>query len=160
MSSVVTLPELRIKIAGAALEARDAAALSEVRVRARLSLPTQCELVFRNPGTVDGELRAPRPGDALEILVAGQCDSLFQGEVTAIDLSYGPRNDVTLRIRAYDLLHRLRKRQSVRVHVQVNAADLARELVSDLGYSVEAEDSGPVQDRLYQVGSTDLLLLQ
>jgi phage baseplate assembly protein V len=160
MSSVILLPELRIKLAGTPLETRAAAALAEVRVRARVSLPTQCELVFRNPGTVDGELLAPRPGDALEILIAGENAALFEGEVTAIDLSYGPRNDRTLRIRAYDLLHRLRKRQNVRVHVQVNAADLARELVSDLGLSVEAEEGGPVHDRLYQIGSTDLLLLQ
>ncbi|HEV3028966.1 MAG TPA: type IV secretion protein Rhs, partial [Planctomycetota bacterium] len=160
MSPVIVLPELRIRIGGTALEARDAAALSEVRVRARLSLPTQCELVFREPRNEGGELRAPRPGDALEIRVAGESDPLFEGEVTAIDLSYGPRNDRTLRIRAYDLLHRLRKRQNVRVHVQVSAKDLARELVSDLGFSVEAEESGPVHERLYQVGSTDLLLLQ
>src|SRR5579859_238908 len=160
MSSVVTLPELRIQIGGTALPARDAAALSEVRVRTRLSLPAQCELVFRNPGTANGQVRAPRPGDALEILVAGESDPLFRGEVTAIDLCYGPRNDISLRIRAYDLLHRLRKRQDVRVHVQVSAEDLARELVSDLGLAVEAEESGPVHDRLYQVGSTDLLLLQ
>src|SRR5579864_6129165 len=103
MSSVITLPELRIKIGGVALSARDGAALSEVRVRARLSLPAQCELVFQNPGTGDGQVRAPRPGDALEILIAGQSDPLFQGEVTALDLCYGPRNDLSLRIRGYDL---------------------------------------------------------
>ncbi len=160
MSSVITLPELRIKIGGTALEPRDAAALAEVRVRARLSVPTQCELVFREPRTVDGELRTPIPGDRLEIAVVGTSDPLFQGEVTAVELVYGPRNDRTLRIRAYDLLHRLRKRQNVRVHVQVNAADLARELVSDLDLPVEAECGGPVRDRLYQVGATDLQLLQ
>ncbi|HVR83798.1 MAG TPA: phage baseplate assembly protein V [Planctomycetota bacterium] len=160
MSSVITLPELRIHIGGSALSVRDAAALSEVRVRARLSLPAQCELVFRNPGTEDGQVRASRPGDALEIRVAGEQQPLFEGEVTAVDLCYGPRNDLSLRIRGYDLLHRLRKRQKVRVHVQVSAQDLARELVSDLGLAVEAEESGPVHDRLYQVGSTDLLLLQ
>lgn len=160
MSSVITLPELRIKISGAALEPRDAAALAEVRVRARLSLPTQCELVFREPRTVDGELRAPVPGDALEVGIAGAGSLLFEGEVTAVEAVYGPRNDKTLRIRAYDKLHRLRKRQNVRVHVQVNAADLARELVSDLDVQVEADAGGPVRDRLYQVGATDLLLLQ
>jgi len=64
-----------------------------------------------------------------------------------------------VRVRAYDLLHRLRKRQPVRLHVQMTAADLARELVADLGVSVEASDGGPLHERIFQVGLSDLDLL-
>lgn len=153
MNPVLELPDLRIELAGAALAPSDAAALAQVRVRHRLSLPSQCELVFHEPGTLAG------PGSALRLQIAG-CDTpLFQGEVTAVDYVYGPSGGRSVRIRAYDLLHRLRKRQPVRLHVQMTAADLARELVADLGVSVEAPDCGPLHDRIFQVGLSDLDLL-
>jgi len=159
MNPVLTLPDLRIELGGAALAPSDAAALAQVRVRQRLSLPSQCELVFHEPGTLGGPGNSLRPGAALRLQISGCDPALFQGEVTAVDYVYGPSGGRSLRIRAYDLLHRLRKRQPVRLHVQMTAADLARELVADLGVSVEAPDCGPLHDRLFQVGPTDLDLL-
>lgn len=159
MNPVLALPDFRIELAGAALGATDAAALAQVRVRQRLSLPSQCELVFHEPGTLAEQGSALKPGASLTIQVPGAEPALFDGEVTAVEVAYGPSGGRTLRIRAYDLLHRLRKRQPVRLHVQMTAADLARELVSDLGVSVDAADSGPLHDRLFQTGQSDLDLL-
>ncbi len=159
MNPVLTLPDLRIELGGAALAASDAAALAQVRVRQRLSLPSQCELVFNEPATLDDPSSALRPGASLLVQIPGAEPALFDGEVTAVDYEYGPSGGRSLRVRAYDLLHRLRKRQPVRLHVQITAADLARELVADLGVSVEAQESGPLQERLFQVGLSDLDLL-
>jgi uncharacterized protein involved in type VI secretion and phage assembly len=159
MIPVLALPDLGIRIDGAALGAADAATLAEIRVRQRLSLPTQCELVFREPATLAGDLSPAKPGSSLQINLPGVTDALFEGEITAIEIEYEPSNGRTVRVRGYDLLHRLRKRQPVRLHVQVTAADLARELVSDLGVSVDAAETGPVHERLFQVGPSDLDLL-
>ncbi len=60
---------------------------------------------------------------------------------------------------AYDLLHRLRKRQPVRVHVDVTPASLAQELVADLGLVVASAHSGPVWHHLVQHDRNDLQLL-
>jgi phage protein D len=155
MNPIRSFPDLRIELGGTALAASDAAALAQVRVRQRLSLPSQCELVFHEPKTLDDV----RSGASLRLQISGRDPALFEGEVTAVDTIYEPSGGCSVRIRAYDALHRLRKRQPVRLHVQMTAADLARELVADLGVSVEAEESGPLHERIFQVGLSDLDLL-
>lgn len=159
MSAIHTLPDLTIDVDGAALPAAEMTALASVHVRERLSLPCLCELSFHEPATLDGDLSPVSPGSVLRISSAGAASALFEGEVTAIELVYEPAGGRTVRIRAYDKLHRLRKRQPLRVHVQVTAADLARELVGDLGLTVEASEPGPVHERLFQAGRTDFDLL-
>ena len=83
----------------------------------------------------------------------------FSGQITAVENDYGPSRRLEVRVRGYDLLHRLRKRQPVRAHVQVSAADLARELASDLGVALTAADPGPTWRRVMQSGQSDLDLL-
>lgn len=80
--------------------------------------------------------------------------------MTAAEHCYGPARSHEIRVRAYDLLHQLRKRQSVRARVQVNTRDLAQELVTDLGLTVQAAESGPLWPRLIQHRQSDLELLQ
>ena len=62
-------------------------------------------------------------------------------------------------MRGYDALHRLRKRQPVRAHVQVALADLARELTADAGLTVDAATPGPLWRYLIQHRQSDLELL-
>ncbi|WP_201750011.1 phage baseplate assembly protein V [Micromonospora sicca] len=138
----------------------DARRLRAVRVAARLDQPTQCEVTLTaGPGAV--ALDPPvRPGAALDLRLDGHPDALFTGEVTCVELEYAGDGTALLRIRAYDGLHRLRKRQQLRVFESVTAADLARELCADLGWTVDAETDGPRLDRLLQHRHTDLELLR
>jgi uncharacterized protein involved in type VI secretion and phage assembly len=158
MNPILTLPDLRIELGGAALAPSDLAALAGLVVRQRLSLPSQCELIFQEP-SAEGTVSSLRPGASLLVQRPGTAPALFEGEVTAVDHVYEPGGGRRVRVRGYDLLHRLRKRQPVRLHVQMTAADLARELVADLGVSVESADGGPLHDRIFQVGWSDLDLL-
>jgi uncharacterized protein involved in type VI secretion and phage assembly len=159
MSTIAGLPDLSIEVGGAPVEAGDAGALEEVRVQQRLSLPTQCELAFVNPrGPLADATALPR-GASLRVAVRDTSEPLFKGEVTAVEHSYQPSHGHEVRLRGYDLLHRLRKRQPVRAHVQVSARELALELVGDLGLSVETTDDGPIFARLIQHGQSDLDLL-
>ncbi|HTU01016.1 MAG TPA: hypothetical protein VMG58_04335, partial [Candidatus Sulfotelmatobacter sp.] len=142
MSFTVAFPRTTVQLDGRALADEDAGALEEVRVQHGLSVPSQCELAFFNPG---GSLADAVPnivGSSLRVEVQGQghTDPLFDGEVTAAEYAHEPSAGLRVRVRGYDVLHRLRKRQPVRAHVQVTLADLARELVSDLGLSVEAAE--------------------
>jgi len=159
MSGIVGLPELTIQVSNARVEAGDAGALEEVRVQQRLSLPTQCELAFVNPKGPLAEARALPRGEPLRVAVKETSEPLFEGEITAIEHSYQPSHGYEVRLRGYDLLHRLRKRQPVRAHVQVSARDLAEELVADLGLSVETAEDGPLFARLIQYDQSDLDLL-
>jgi uncharacterized protein involved in type VI secretion and phage assembly len=159
MRSLVTLTRLVIEADGVLLSAEDSAALSEVRIQERLSQPSLCELVFLDQG---GSLRHGDlliAGVPIRVAVQGETADLFNGEVTAVEYLYGtPQGRQTI-VRGYDRMHRLRKRQPVRAHVQVTPAELARELIGDLGLELEATESGPLSQRIIQFQSSDLDLL-
>lgn len=157
VSAITSLPVLGIELDGELLSANAAAALEEVRVQHRLSQPSVCELTFvvtRDPIPDLDDLRAGRA-----VRVLSDSDSLFDGEITAFEYEYPATHGPTLRVRCYDKLHRLRKRQPVRTHVQVTPADLARELVADLGLSVDANSDGPLVQSLIQHRQSDLEFL-
>jgi phage baseplate assembly protein gpV/phage protein D len=159
MNRSFALTPLIVEVEGTPLDAQDARALGELRVQQRLSLPTQCELAFRDPpGPLTAASRLA-PGTRLRVLVRGASQPLFVGEVTAVEYVYGPAHEQEIRVRGYDLLHRLRKRQPVRAHVQVTLHDLAREMVTDLALAVEAAQPGPQWQRLIQHRQSDLELL-
>lgn len=159
MRAIVGIPQVRVALDGAPLDPQVAETLTEVRVQQKLSLPDQCEITFVDvPAAFD--LRATSaPGCALRVAVDGFTEPLFVGEITAIEYSYEASGERALRLRGYDRLHRLRKRQPMRAHVQVTAADLARELVSDLGLSVEAATPDPLYPYTIQHSQSDLQLL-
>ncbi|AKJ07346.1 phage baseplate assembly protein V [Archangium gephyra] len=158
MRSVRGLPELRVEVDGVPMAPEELRALESVRVQQHLSLPAQCELTFTDPRGALATRGLP-PGTALRISVAARREPLFVGEVTAVEYVHGASGTRQVRVRSYDLLHRLRKRQPVRVHAQVTPRDLARELVSDLGLSVEASEPGPLSHHLIQHGQSDLEFL-
>jgi phage protein D/phage baseplate assembly protein gpV len=157
--SIISLPQLRISLDGEALAQKDLDALCEVRVQSALSVPTLCELSFLDPAGPFGNGTPPPIGGRLQVELRGFDIALFSGEVTALEYGYEPDGACRLRMRGYDLLHRLRKRQPVRAHVQVTAADLARELAADLGLDIKAEDPGPLWQRLVQYRQSDFELL-
>jgi uncharacterized protein involved in type VI secretion and phage assembly len=160
MNSLLTLPNLVIELDGAPLPAQDARALTQVRVQQRLSLPTLCELTFSEPDGPMGNAVSPAMGASLRVATEDCPTPLFEGELTALEYDYEPSGGRIVRLRGYDRLHRLRKRQPVRAHVQVDFAGLARELVADLGFSVEAAEAGPLRAQIIQSHQSDLELLR
>ena len=159
MSLLEVLPELRIEVDGAPLEDACARALAGVTLLQRLSLPALCELTFLEPA---GELREAAkllPGSTLRVTI-GALNPLFSGELSGVQHRYGPAREREVRVRAYDLLHRLRKRQPVRTHLQRTLRELAQDLVSDLGLKVRLDDAGPLWPRVMQWHQSDLELLR
>jgi len=159
VSSVAVLPSFNLELDGEILPQNELSTLEEIRVQQMLSQPSQCELTFRMPREPLTTLQSLTTGSSLSLTVGNASTSLFDGEVTAIEYDYEPNAAELIHVRAYDALHRLRKRQPVKVHVQVTPLDLARDLVSDLSISVEADDPGPVIPRIIQHRQSDFELL-
>ena len=137
---------------------REAPAVVEVRVVQALSVPTQIELQLAGEHAATG---GPEDwlGSVLTAAVGDRQQPLFQGDITAAEVAYGARGQRTLRLRGYDCLHRLAKRQPVRSHVNVTLTALIESLVSPLGLTVRTVAKGPRWDRWLQHGQTDLSLL-
>ena len=155
MSRFRGLPTVTVELGGTPLPAEELRALGSVRVQQRLSLPTLCELSFVDPRGTLGSSRLDT-GTSLRVSTSAQVEPLFNGEVTAVEYAHVAGGTREVRVRGYDVLHRLRKRQPVRAHVQVTLEDVARELVADLGLSVEASAPGPLWRQLVQYGQSDL----
>ncbi len=159
MRRIANLSQVDVEIEGRPLSQIESQSLGEIHVRQRLSAPAQCELVFFDPPERFDGASAIRPGASLRVVVRGQEPELFSGQVTATEYVYGPEAGRELRARAYDPLHRLRKRQPVRAHVRFTLADLARDMVRDLGMHVEASEDSPKWKRVIQHRQSDLDLL-
>ena len=159
MNAVTFVPRLQLEVEGSPLDEAIAGTLSALRVQHRLSQPSLCELTFTSVrGSLDAA-SALTVGKMLKVDVTGQDDALFAGQVTGVEYLYTVDGERQIRVRAYDLLHRLRKNQTVRAHVQVSVRDLAAELVSGTGLSVEAMENGPMWPHLVQHRQSDFELL-
>ncbi len=154
MRQVQGLPELIVTLGGRRLNAADTARIVSIRVRSVLSQPAQCLVVWAADDTLTGN---PGTGDALRVELGGHRDPLFVGEVTVVEYSYRADTGRQLRVRAYDALHRLRKRQSTRLLDATDLAGLVRDLAEGTGLAVDAP-ALPL-GRVYQVARSDLDLL-
>jgi phage baseplate assembly protein gpV len=159
LNPVIGAPALSIEVQSDPLSGQNLLALGEVRIEHRLSLPSQCELSFFDPHPAWVESALAWHGRALRVAVSPFPTPLFKGEITAVEHSYEASHGSVLRLRGYDLLHRLRKRQPVRVHIQTTVVELAVELTKDLGLVVKSENAGPLLKRSLQHRHSDLEVL-
>ncbi|MGW3894929.1 contractile injection system protein, VgrG/Pvc8 family [Micromonospora profundi] len=151
---------LTVLLDGVELSAPARQRVRSLRVAARLDQPTQAELVLAT-GAGSGAFDPPvRPGTSLSVRLADHADALFAGEVTCVEVEYAADGAAVLRLRAYDALHRLRKRQGLRVFTSVTAAELTSELCGEVGLTVTVECDGPRLERLVQHRHSDLELLR
>jgi phage baseplate assembly protein gpV/phage protein D len=144
---------LSIEIDGAAPAAQLTACLGEVEVRQTLNAPSLAVLTFLDPpakavgGLAMGVNLALRgPGDA----------QLFLGEIVAIRRHILGSRARSLEVRAYDRLHRLRKRQLA----DTSVADFASAVAGDIGVGAETSGETPAARTLVvQHGQSDFDLL-
>ncbi|MCA0308969.1 MAG: phage baseplate assembly protein V [Actinobacteria bacterium] len=154
MRQVQGLPELIVTLGGQRLVAADTARIVRILVHSALGQPTQCQVAW---AAEDALGVSPDTGDALRIELGGRRTPLFSGEVTVVEYSYRADTGRQVRVRAYDALHRLRKRQSTRLLEDTDLRALTEALAAGTGLAVEApaDPLGPV----YQVARSDLDLL-
>ena len=162
MRQLQGLPELIVTLGRRRLSTADTAAIVSVQVLSSLARPAQCLITWRpalgqrGPGQGSRGVD-PAPGDALRVELGGRRTPLFVGEVTVVERSYGADLSQEIRVRAYDALHRLRKRQFTRLHEDVDLAGLARTLCEGTGLQVTG--GGVRLGQVYQCARSDLALL-
>lgn len=157
MAQVQGLPELLVTLGRQRMTAAVLADVVSVQVKQILSRPAQCEITFQITDPWAGGALEAAPGDALRVELGGHRTPLFVGEVTVVEYSYAANSARSVRVRAYDALHRTRKRQSTRLHPPGDLAALAAALSEGTALQVAGGEHplGPV----YQCGESDLALL-
>ncbi|SDW70487.1 phage baseplate assembly protein V [Arthrobacter sp. cf158] len=160
MRQLQGLPELIVTLGRRRLSTAETAAIVSVNVLSSLARPAQCLISWRpGPGRTAAARGGvdPAPGDALRVELGGHRTPLFVGEVTVVEYNYGSDLGQEIRVRAYDALHRLRKRQFTRLHDDVDLSGLARKLCEGTGLDVVG--GGDRLGQVYQCARTDLSLL-
>lgn len=154
MRQVQGPPELIITLAGRRLGTGEVSRVVSIRVHSALAQPAQCLIAWATDERLGVD---PSTGDALRVEIGGHREPLFTGEVTVVEYSWRADSGRQVRIRAYDALHRLRKRQFHRLHPDATLPELATTLSAGCGLAVDAPDVrlGDV----YQVARSDLDLL-
>ena len=147
------VPSLYINISGAIGTLTNAGQLSELRIQQRLGLPALCEIVFSSQFELIEKIVI---GQSLEVAIQDADEILFKGDITAVEYVYPSATAPTLRVRGYDCLHRLRKRQHVRAYVNCGLSGLLHELAEG---EAEVVRAGPVWPLLIQHQQNDLEFL-
>lgn len=132
------LPDVAIVVDGETLTLAADTRIGHIDVHLALSAPGQLDLVLDDPAMRTADLLPP--GATIGVRVSSQERPLFEGEITAVEYVYGPLRRHQLRVRAYERLHRLRRRRPVRTHTEVTVADLASAMAAELGLELRAAD--------------------
>ncbi|MCG5501138.1 phage baseplate assembly protein V [Ectothiorhodospira lacustris] len=159
MKPAQSLP--RITLEGVQLP--DGFCLATLRLVQRLDAPSQCELCWSTPWPDPDQRDQPDfPAIGRLLTVALASHPLFSGEITALEYLHEPSGGFTLRLRAYDALARLQRRQSLSTHVEVTTAELLRTLCTAADMTVEeaVEEEGPLWSRIIPRFPHDLALLR
>ncbi len=133
MADIVSFPLLQVYLEERWLPEGVLQGLTGLRLQQRLSQPSLCELYFQRSPRPAGFPGECSPGQELRVSLLGSGQELFRGDVTALEYHYLEESQREVYLRAYDRLHRLRKRQSVRTFENVDLVSLARGLCKDLG---------------------------
>jgi Rhs element Vgr protein len=110
-------------------------------------LGAEIEVLFETPPAADGS------DPTLE--------SVFLGEVTALEPEFTDSNQVNLQIRAYDKLHRLQRSKKTRTFLDQSDNDIVKTIGGEYGLTVEAKGSAgnTKYPYLIQLNQTDFEFL-
>lgn len=147
---------LAVQVAGAPAPPDLARRLATAVVRQCMGAPTLAELTFADPPP---ECVQPlRIGARLGLSVDARTQ-LFDGEITTVEDDHDGANGHVVRVRAYDRLHRLRKRQRLRAMNDVSVAALATELAAELGLDAAGGSEAGARELVIQHDQSDFELL-
>jgi uncharacterized protein len=96
-------------------------------------------------------------GDPVEIKMGyrGELKTLLAAEITALEAEFACDQLPRLLVRGYDRRHRLQRGRKTRSFLQQKDSDIATQVGSSAGLSVQATDSSTTNDYVLQANKTD-----
>ena len=132
--------------------------LLECSVENSLHLPDMATIKIHDAGFkwLDAELFAE--GKTIEIQGGEEgtpLPTLFNGEITGVDLDLAAHGVPTIVIKCLGRLHRLHRGRFNRSFVQMTDSDIARKVGGEAGFSVTADSTSEVHDWVFQDNQTN-----
>ena len=160
------LPAFAIAIDGTPLSRVAVSHVLAVTVDDDVGLPRMCS--FDLAGSDDQ--KSPTPwvdeelfaiGAAVEVKLGypGALQTVFKGEIVALEPDFGLDHLPNLTVRGYDRLHRLQRGRKTRTFTQQKDSDAAAQIASEAGLTSQAVDSGVTHEYLVQANQSDFEFL-
>lgn len=126
--------QIDIEIEGAPLDPMVSGLLVSAEVDTSLSMPSQFRLVFRGPRTtvLEGGGLQLAAEVMLQVTAGGAPTPLMTGEITAVEVDYGPDGNLTI-VRGLDRSHRLMKGTKTMAYPDMTASDAVTALLGEAG---------------------------
>ena len=150
-----------VLVDGAPLRATEAARLKRVNVEQVANGSDSCLIELE-----DGRGQSPgmmfEVGAALEVRVGAgrRAQTLFKGEVVAIEPIFDTHGDNTVVVRGFDLLHRLNRGRRTKTWENASDADVVSRIADEHGLLANAAETGWRSDFIYQNNQSDLDFLR
>jgi phage protein D len=161
---VMTLPHFAatvdLKINGSEVASDQALRLSEVSVEQSLHLPSMCLIWLHDVGTdpttatffdmLDQDVFSI--GAELELGLGRDEDpeTVFSGEITAVELEAVNNQTPRILVRAYDRSHRLHRGLHSRSFVNMSDSDIVAKIAQEVGLSASSDSTDTVHDYVFQ----------
>jgi phage protein D len=161
------LPSFGVKLNGQPLVADVSMWVANVMIEEDLELPAMftLELISREEehgtfGWADEDRLALGSSIELSMGYGDDREQLIIAEITALEPTFSTAGPPTLIVRGYDKRHRLNTTRRTRSFVDQKDSDIAAQIGSDVGLTVDATDSGVTHAYVLQADQTDLEFLQ
>jgi phage protein D len=103
-----------------------------------------------------------KEGNPVEIKMGyrDNLETLFKGEITALELDFPNKAASTLTVRGYDRRHRLMGKRKTRTFLSMKDSDIASQIAGDWSLRPRAKDTSVTLDYVLQNNQTDFEFLQ
>jgi phage protein D/phage baseplate assembly protein gpV len=146
--------DLRVNIGGTDLSGDARRSLVEIRVRHVASRPSVADVVLSGDTDLTADIT---PGAPLEARLGDVVH--MSGDVASIHHHLDASGGHLVRVRAYDRLARLRRRQTIRALPEGDLLTIVRSIASDAGLDVSSAGTWPRLGHLHQFRENDLATL-
>lgn len=152
------VPVYEVSIDGSPISQALVEAMHSVEVQQSLALVDMAILTFDNPHGAIGDADALSCGKEVEIKIGylGALTSVFKGDIVAIEPTYPIEGNPSLRIRAYDRSHRLRRGRKQRTFLKQKISDIAKTIASEEGLTPDIEDTQVQHDYIIQNNQSNI----
>jgi hypothetical protein len=154
IAATSTSVDVRIALAGTQMGSDLRRCLVSARVRHVMSRPSAAEILLHGDADLPAGLA---PGDALEVRIGDELH--VDGDVTSVHHHRDASGGHLVRIRGFDRLARLRRRQAVRALPVGGLSRIVEEIVGPVGLDVATSGSWPSLSHLDQFRDNDLSTL-
>ncbi len=148
-----TVPQFAVKVDGQPIPDDAFHALLESTVESSLHLPDACTIRIHDADFKWLDEKVFQEGKEVEIQAGEGRDALhtiFEGEITVIELDLAAHGVPTLTVRCLDKAHRLHRGRERRTYEQVKDSDIAQKIASEMGLTADIDETTQVHPWVLQ----------